>query len=479
MKNKIAVKLTLYFSAVLLLFSVIIGSVFMMLFRSHTIELYKTDLEKRAVTIAATLSETFSETNSSGPGSGMGNGMHGGYGAYLRALDEIAMTDVWVVDENLQLITSGKMENYTYSDLPQDADKVVKEVFDGKTAFSEGFSNLLNSPTLTVGTPIISNGKVVGALLLHSPVEGITQATTQGFYLLAISMLAALVLAIVLSVLLSLSFTKPLKKMRNSALRLADGDYSAKTGVKQKDEIGELAGEIDILSEKLETASHESERLLQLRQDFVANISHELRTPVTVIRGSLEALCEGVVSEPEKVKEYHCQMLDESIFLQRLVDDLLDLSRLQNTDFKIEMREINICEVLDDAVRTAKHLAEQKGITIAEEQDAQICTIQGDYGRLRQMLMVILDNAVKFSPAGSEIAVSLKNKTITVKDKGPGIPNEDLPYIFDRFYKTKSAGNIGGTGLGLSIAKQIADRHGIEITVESKQNEGTEFRFCF
>ncbi len=479
MKNKIAVKLTLYFSAVLLLFSVIIGSVFMMLFRSHTIELYKTDLEKRAVTIAATLSEAFSETNSSGPGSGMGNGMHGGYGTYLRALDEIAMTDVWVVDENLQLITSGKMENYTYADLPQDADKVVKEVFNGKTAFSEGFSNLLNSPTLTVGTPIISNGKVIGALLLHSPVEGITQATTQGFYLLAISMLAALVLAIVLSVLLSLSFTKPLKKMRNSALRLADGDYSAKTGVKQKDEIGELAGEIDILSEKLETASHESERLLQLRQDFVANISHELRTPVTVIRGSLEALCEGVVSEPEKVKEYHCQMLDESIFLQRLVDDLLDLSRLQNTDFKIEMREINICEVLDDAVRTAKHLAEQKGITIAEEQDAQICTIQGDYGRLRQMLMIILDNAVKFSPAGSKIAVSLKDKTITVKDKGPGIPNEDLPYIFDRFYKTKSAGNTGGTGLGLSIAKQIADRHGIEITVDSKQNEGTEFMFRF
>ncbi len=479
MKNKIAVNLTLYFSAVLLLFSVIIGSVFMMLFRSHTIELYKTDLEKRAVTIAATLSETFSESNSSGPGSGMGNGMHGGYGTYLRALDEIAMTDVWVVDENLQLITSGKMENYTYSDLPQDADKVVKEVFDGKTAFSEGFSNLLNSPTLTVGTPIISNGKVIGALLLHSPVEGITQATTQGFYLLAISMLAALVLAIVLSVLLSLSFTKPLKKMRNSALRLADGDYSAKTGVKQKDEIGELAGEIDILSEKLETASHESERLLQLRQDFVANISHELRTPVTVIRGSLEALCEGVVSEPEKVKEYHCQMLDESIFLQRLVDDLLDLSRLQNTDFKIEMCEINICEVLDDAVRTAKHLAEQKGITIAQEQDMQICTIQGDYGRLRQMLMIILDNAVKFSPAGSEIAVSLRNKTITVKDKGPGIPKEDLPYIFDRFYKTKSAGNIGGTGLGLSIAKQIAERHNIEITVDSKENEGTEFRFRF
>lgn len=468
MRNKIAFKLTLYFSATLILFSIIIGGIFMMLFKNHTMEVHKTDLEKRAVTISATLSELTS-------------GKQSGYGAYLRFLSDIAMTDVWIVDENLELITVGQMANpqYNYADLPQDAETVVKEAFKGNTTFSEGFSNLLNTPTLTVGTPIKSGEKVVGTLLLHSPVEGMNEAITQGFETLAISMAIALVLSILLSIVFAVTFTKPLKKMKNSAIQLAGGDYSTKTGVLQKDEIGELASAIDVLSERLNLASRESEQLLKLRRDFIANISHELRTPVTVIRGSLEALCDEVVTDPEQIKDYHKQMLNESLFLQRLVNDLLDLSRLQNTDFKIEMQEWSICDVLNDVVRSVRHLAQQKNIEIKYEQNMQMCTVFGDYGRLRQMFLIILDNAIKFSPQGDIVTVSIKDKTVAIKDNGIGIPQEDLPYIFDRFYKVKSDENKNGTGLGLSIAKQIADRHGVNILVNSMQNEGTEFIFRF
>ncbi|MGB7606442.1 MAG: ATP-binding protein [Lutisporaceae bacterium] len=468
MRNKIAFKLTLYFSATLILFSIIIGGIFMMLFKNHTMEVHKTDLEKRAVTISATLS-------------GLTSGKQSGYGAYLRFLSDIAMTDVWIVDENLELITVGQMANtqYNYADLPQDAETVVKEAFKGNTTFSEGFSNLLNTPTLTVGTPIKSGEKVVGTLLLHSPVEGMNEAITQGFETLAISMAIALVLSILLSIVFAVTFTKPLKKMKNSAIQLAGGDYSSKTGVLQKDEIGELASAIDVLSEKLNLASRESEQLLKLRRDFIANISHELRTPVTVIRGSLEALCDEVVTDPEQIKDYHKQMLNESLFLQRLVNDLLDLSRLQNTDFKIEMQEWSLCDVLNDVVRSVRHLAQQKNIEIKYEQNMQMCTVFGDYGRLRQMFLIILDNAIKFSPQGDIVTVSIKDKTVAIKDNGIGIPQEDLPYIFDRFYKVKSDENKNGTGLGLSIAKQIADRHGVNILINSMQNEGTEFIFQF
>jgi len=480
MNNRIALKLTLYFSAVILLFSVIIGGIFMVLFRSHTIELYKTDLEKRALSIAATLSEVYGE-NGGSAGNRAGAGKQGGFGAYLRALDKVALNDVWVVDENLELITNGRMGSgtYSYADLPQDAETVVDRVFMGETTFSEGFSNLLEKPSLTVGTPIYAGGKVVGALLLHSPVEGITKATAQGFYMLAISMFAALALAIILSVFLSLSFTKPLRKMKNTAAQLAEGDYSAKTGVVQKDEIGELAAAIDVLSEQLGLASQESERLLQLRRDFVANISHELRTPVTVIRGSLEALCDKVVTDPAQVETYHSQMLAESIFLQRLVDDLLDLSRLQNPDFKIETQELSLCDVLNDVVRTGQHMAGMKNVEVAAELDTENCTVTGDHGRLRQMFLVVLDNAIKFSYQNGIVKVTLKDKTVTIKDNGIGIVKDDLPHIFDRFYSVKSAENKKGTGLGLSIAKQIADRHHIEIEVDSKQNEGTQFTFKF
>ncbi|WP_070000939.1 sensor histidine kinase [Cellulosilyticum sp. I15G10I2] len=478
MKNKIAFKLTLYFSAVLLLFSIIIGSVFITLFKRHTMALHKTDLEERAVTMASTLSSFINSPNS---GMGMMGGRQGGYGAYLRFLDEIAMTDVWIVDKDLRLITSGQMAGsaYNYADLPLDAEAVVEEVFKDNTTFSEGFSNLLSTPTLTIGTPIYSEGKVVGALLLHSPVKGMQEALLQGIGILTISIASALVLSILLSIALAVSFTRPLKKMKNSAVQLARGDYSAKTGVQKKDEIGELASAIDLLSVQLGIASRETEQLFKLRRDFVANISHELRTPVTVIRGSLEALCDEVVTDPLQVKSYHRQMLNESLFLQRLVNDLLDLSRLQNTDFKIEMQELNLCDVIGDTIRTAQHIAQSKNIQIQQEQDTQICLVLGDYGRLRQMFLIILDNAVKFSSPNGVVRISLKSKTVSICDKGVGIAPKDLPYIFDRFYKVKSSENKNGTGLGLAIAKQIADRHTINVVVRSTPDEGTEFLFQF
>ncbi|MHB8962821.1 MAG: sensor histidine kinase [Saccharofermentanales bacterium] len=483
MKHRIALKLSVYFTVTLLLFAILIGGVFMMLFRSYTTKIHKSDLETRAVRMASTLSDYMSgNTTAGGMGSG---GMMGGYGAYLRFLDDIAMADVWIVDENLDLLITSRTSDikYNYSDLPLDAEIVVDEVFQGRTTISEGFSNLLKAPTITVGTPIRDGTKVVGALLLHSPVSGINEGIAQGFRMLVVSIAAALLLAIILAVVLAFAFTGPLGKMKNTALLLASGDYSAKTGVSQKDEIGELASTIDVLSERLDASSRESEHLAQLRRDFVANISHELRTPVTVIRGSLEALCDEVVSDPAQVREYHRQMLTESIFLQRLVNDLLDLSRLQNTDFAMEMQEISICEVIKEVVRSSEQIAKAKNITIgsriASDGDSASCTLKGDYGRLRQMFMIILDNAIKFSPADEAVEVTVEDRTVTVSDHGPGIPQEDLPFIFDRFYKVRSGDNKDGTGLGLAIARQIADRHGIALNVESVLKQGSEFIFRF
>jgi signal transduction histidine kinase len=476
MKNKIAFKLTLYFSTALIIFSLIIGGVFVGLFRNHTIELHKMDMEKRASAIADTLSEFLA----GGSGHSM-MGRQGGYGAYLRYLGDIAMADVWIVDKNLNLAMSGHMASrlYNYWDLPQDAEALVDDVFLGKTSYSKGFSDMLNVSTLTVGTPILYEDQVVGAVLLHSPVEGMNKAIGQGFGILAVSAASALVLSVMLSAGLAHSFAKPLNRMKEAALLIAAGDYSAKTGVKQDDEIGELASTMDILSLRLDEASRQRQKLEELRRNFVANISHELRTPVTVLRGSLEALWDGVVTEPEQVRNYHSQMLEESIYLERLVNDLLDLSRLQNIDFKIDIEELNLCDVLMDAVRSARHMAQKKNVDVHLQLDSQVHAVKGDYGRLRQMLLIILDNAVKFSPEGEVVEVTLKEGEITIRDKGIGIPEEELPYIFDRFYKVKSSENRGGTGLGLAIAKQIADRHDIMLSVNSKAGEGTEFHFRF
>lgn len=478
MKSKIALKLALYFSAVLLLFAFIIGAVFITLFRAQTIKEHKNDLEARAASIAVALTDYMGNTSSGSKG--MMGGMSG-YGAYLRFIDDIAMADVWIVDENLNLVTSSPMsgEEYNYADLPEDADQVVKEVFNGNTTFSEGFSSLLNASTLTVGTPITIDGQIVGAVLLHSPVEGIDDAMFRGIGILAVSVSAALILSAILSVFFALIFTRPLNKIKNTALLLADGDYTVQTDVRQKDEIGELAGAIDILSGKLLLAKRENDNLDKLRRDFVANISHELKTPVTVIRGSLEALCDGVVTEPEQVKDYHRQMLSESLSLQRLVNDLLDLSKLQSSDFVIEMQELNLCDILSDVARSASHLAQDKNIEIRQTFDTKSLLVLGDYGRLRQMFFIILDNAVKFSPVGSKIDILLKDRTVSIIDHGKGISEDDLPYIFDRFYKVRSEENKSGSGLGLAIAKQIADRHDVEVLVSSQLDVGTDYKMKF
>lgn len=489
MKNKIARKLIIYFSAALLIFAVVIGSIFMSLFKNNTIEIHKNDIERRALNIAETISEllegsSFSGTQGGGMGMGMGMGgmyMQGSLGSYLRNVDDIAMADVWIVDENLNLLTIGPMAqmHYTYSDMPEDADVVVKDVFDGSTTFSEGFSDMLRTPTLTVGTPIVSGNQIIGALLIHSPVEGMNDAIFEGFKMLVMSIAIALVLSIVISVFLAMYFTKPLKKMKSTALVLAEGDYTAKTGIVQDDEIGELAATIDVLSERLDKASHESERLQKQRQDFITNISHELRTPVTVIRGSLEAICDGVVKDPDQVKEYNKQMLNESKGMERLVNDLLELSRLQNSDFKIEMHEINLCDVIRDAVRSASNMARKKNIIIDYAEDRDIFMIKGDYGRLRQMFMIVIDNAIKFSKESSIIYLNLKNNTVEVRDTGIGISREDMPYIFNRYYRIKTEENKTGTGLGLTIAQQIANRHNVEMSAESEPGTGTSFKFEF
>ena len=263
------------------------------------------------------------------------------------------------------------------------------------------------------------------------------------------------------------------EKMKKIAERLAERDYSARTNIKQNDEIGELARTLDILAERLELADAESQKLEKLRREFIANISHELRTPVTVIRGSLEALRDGVVTEKADVEEFHEQMYKESLFLQRLINDLLDLSRLQNTDFPIEKSPLNLVDVIHDAVRSGRQLGADKKLQITGSADKDIYMLNGDYGRLRQMLMIFLHNSIKFSPEGSEIKLELAGNRLKLIDHGCGIKEEDIPHAFDRFYKARNEHNKSGSGLGLAIAKQIAQRHDMQLELQSKLGEGT------
>ncbi len=474
-KSKISAKLSLYFGIALLIFAIVIGSIFIILFRNQSLNAHKMELESHAIDISQTLS-SYLDTNASDMR---------GFGMYLRMIGDIAGTDVWIIDTNQNLITGGKgrgqiVQDYFYKDLPENAEQLIKDSFKGQTVFSEDFSNVLSELTLTVGMPIFNNfNEVIGVVLLHSPVEGIDEAISQGIIILIISIVFALIVSFLLSLIFANSFTKPLTIMENTALRLVNGEYTAKANIKQDDEIGELANTIDILADRLDAASYESEKLENMRREFIANISHELKTPITVIRGSLEALVDEIVTNPLKIQEYHIQMLNESKFLQRLVDDLLELSKLQSMDFTIEKTKILICDLMDDVIRSASHIAKKEEVEIEFIKKINDCSILGDYGRIRQMIMVILDNAIKFSPKNDRVKIILEEGKLSIKDNGIGISAGDLPYIFERFYKSRSEENKTGTGLGLSIAKNIAGRHDIELIAESEKGKGTKFTFVW
>ena len=477
MKNRIALKLLVYFAVALLAFAVISSLLFQTLFSQHIVDTKKEDMQARATALAQILTDVL---NGKGQNGSMQGNMGMGYGAFVRMLS-LAETNIWVLDEKLQFLSTGHMmgKELTYETLPEDAGQVVQEVFQGDTSFSEGFSDLLGTPALTVGTPIYQGSKVVGALLLHDAVSGMDKAAANGTSILLISGMAALAFSILLAFLLSYTFARPINRMKDTALILSDGQYGEKTGITQKDELGKLAQAIDTLSDRLMEAKLAGERQEQLRRDFLSNVSHELRTPVTVLRGSLEALLDGVVASDKQVQEYHQQMLKETHGLQRLVNDLMELARLQNVDFPIESAAITMNEVLSDALRSADRMAQEKVICIKRSILKEPVPFEGDYGRLRQMFLIVLDNAVKFSPENRTIYVTMNRNSVEIKDEGPGIAQEDLPFIFDRFHKARSEENRQGSGLGLAIAKQIALRHHIQITVDSKIGQGTVFTFTW
>jgi signal transduction histidine kinase len=427
-------KLFVYFSAALLVFSVLIGALFMILFKDYTVKVNRSNMLKTATSIAEAVSSYLDEGH---------GGM--GYGSVLRSIEYVAGGNVWIIDKNYNIITSGHHgmgagQAYTYRELPTNAESVVEQVFHDNAVYSEEFSGLLSQSTLTLGVPIKNSiGYIIGVVLYHSPIKGINNAASQGILLLGISLASALLVSFLLSVWLSKRFTNPI-----------------------------------ILKE-----AEDAVKLDRIRRDFVANVTHELKTPITVIRGSAEALKDGVVTDTDKMKEYYNQIISESQYLQSMVGDLLDLSKLQNADFPIEKKIIDITDVLEDAIRSVRGIAASKGIQINAAFIRKGINIVGDYGRLRQMLIIMLDNAVKFSAAGKAIDVFCGESFIKIRDYGIGISGAELPNIFDRFHKSRSEENKEGTGLGLAIAKQIADRHNISLSVTSKVGEGTECTVSF
>lgn len=222
----------------------------------------------------------------------------------------------------------------------------------------------------------------------------------------------------------------------------------------------------------------ELEKLESMRRDYVANVSHELRSPLTSIRGLIEPLMDSIVSDEEDVKRYYNIIYQESLRLSRLVDDIMELSRLQTSDAVIRKSSVDLNAIIEMVYERYNMTDESINLVYNPLPLPKVYT---NYDRIEQILVILLDNAYKFTPKGGQIEIKTylreNDILVKVKDTGEGISDKDLEFVFDRFYKSDKSRTGRGTGLGLSIAKEIMDIMGEEIEAESEKDKGSEFSF--
>ena len=456
----------------------LVGVVFFRLYSRNTIHEFREQLEIDAGEIADKVEE-YSES-----------GEKNGYSDYMDAtqtLLESQNVDVWIMPyyKSINHLRSAYTNsNLKYKELSKGMSRVMKRVYTKDGVYSNyGYDDMYDEELIRAGAPVHdSGGNVIGGVLLNANYAKRVETVDNVEKTVFIALLSAWFVSMCISFLLSKQLSGPISKIGRTARILAEGAYETKTGVSVSGEIGELAETVDVLSDSLAENEKIRKEIDRSRMDFFANVSHELRTPITVMRGYTETLNDGIITDNDKIKNMYERMLNECKGMERLVGDLLTLSKMQNPDFMLNLEPVSLVQIFENAVKSARVLSEKKNITIRMEYNDEYCFMSGDYDRLRQMFLIILDNAIKFSHENSYIDIKLEKGEklkASIKDYGIGIDEDMLPYIFEKFYKSKLQMNEKGSGLGLVIAKAIAARHNGKVEVYSKPGEGTRFTFTF
>ena len=290
-------------------------------------------------------------------------------------------------------------------------------------------------------------------------------------YAVIVAMLAALAL----SYLFSRSVVAPVLAMSNATQRIADGRYDERTQVIGNDELAQLALRFNQMAEKLDQVE-------SMRRRLIGDVSHELRTPLTAIKGSMEGLMDGILPAND---ETFGQIHAEADRLNRLVDDLQELSRVEARAYQLDLRSLDVASLVQTVTKRLAAKAESKRISLDFELTPDLQPVLADEDRAIQILTNLTGNALQYTPEGESVTISVKQikdeVQFSVRDTGIGIPPEHIPHIFDRFYrvdKSRSRQAGGGSGIGLTIARALVEAHGGRIWVES-QGEGRGSTFAF
>lgn len=367
---------------------------------------------------------------------------------------------------------------FGYATMPMMMGKVMdkQEIFieaaKGEITVRHTKQNRLNSNIMLVGIPIGRGVDVSGVLIISAPLASIKEAEAIIKEQLMIVTVILVLISLLLTYYFSRAFTKPILRINEAAAEMAGGNLSIRVDVKSSDELGMLAGTINNLSVQLQ-------KIEQLRKELIANVSHEFRTPLSLIKGYAETIRDITGDIPEKRNKQLDIILEEADRLKEMVDDTLNLSQMQSEYFQMDIRPFDIDAVVRNIKNRFSYILEKKGISSEVQVGNDKTIVMGDEPRIEQVLYNFVNNACNHTPNGGCIRIEILEETDNVKikvlDNGEGIAEEELPYIWDRFYK--AAKESKGTGIGLSIAKEILNAHDCSYGVESKPGEGALFWF--
>ena len=293
----------------------------------------------------------------------------------------------------------------------------------------------------------------------------------------------AIVLALLLGFVLSWSLIGPIQRIDSRLAAIASGDFSGHVDVSNRDELGALAANVNRMNDELRRLYGELEAASRHKSEFLANMSHELRTPLNAILGFSQVLRERMFGElNEKQEEYLDDILSSGNHLLSLINDVLDLSKVEAGQVELEVAPFSLREALERGVVMVRERATKDGVQVALAADPEVDVVEGDERRIKQVIFNLLSNAVKFTPAGGAVDVSAARVNgevrVSVADTGPGIAPEDHERIFEEFQQAEAGvEQREGTGLGLALSKRLVELHGGRIWVDSELGKGSTFVF--
>ncbi|MCR4922648.1 MAG: cell wall metabolism sensor histidine kinase WalK [Lachnospiraceae bacterium] len=391
----------------------------------------------------------------------------------LEAIDTYTSSAIWIINKNGKVMYNSRISE------PDAVPLFIKD-FDptdtgNKNYMTGNFYGCFNEEMLSVFSPINSNFKVMGYVVIHTPMSDIIKRKDDILSIFYISLLIMFLLSTIILFVFTFSVYRPIRKISKATKEYAAGNLDYKLEIRSSDEIGQMADSLNYMAQRLSQTEDDQKK-------FIANVSHDFRSPLTSIRGYLEAMVDGTI--PAELHEKYINIvLNETDRLTKLTNSLLTLNNLSTKGMLLEFTDFDINKVIKNTAETFEGVCKEKKIRFKLVLTGKDMYVHADMGKIQQVLYNLIDNAIKFSNQNSSIKVETteKNETVfvSVKDNGVGIPKDNIKHIFERFYKTDSSRGKDkkGTGLGLSIVKEIISAHNEKINVISTEGAGSEFIF--